>query len=752
MTAVEHGVEVNLAELRSQLTERLALMVIAFSGIAAWRALSWEPFPFVPFWLALALLGLGWSVYGLRKRHPVTAQHLMAWGLILGLVAAMAIFPPIWLPFLSLMFVFVAGMLVPRGEFTAAGVIAVAAMALNRLSGRDYPLTTLLVALALEIVLTWMIVYTLYSALAWAWTMQQRADQLLEEVREGQGKLKRTLKSLNLTNSLLSRAQRELLVARRQADAARVMKEQFAANVSHELRTPLNLILGFSELLYFSPGIYGEMQWSPKLRRAIYQIYRSSHHLLEMIDDVLNLSRFEQVGFTLNREPTPLAPLLQEAVEIAQDLFQGEAVTLQTEFAPDLPTLEIDRTRIRQVLLNLLNNAARFTEEGYVRVTARQTDDEVWIGVSDTGPGIPADELSRIFEEFYQVDRTLRRKHGGTGLGLAISKRFVEAHKGRIWVESQEGKGTTFTVALPLTSKNYLRAQHSPLDTTLLRTSLRAPLLVVEPDPAVPEMLRHYLEGYEIVQVGDPAQLMEQVVRHHPQAVICNMPLEQLSDTVRDALGMVTFIESALPSRKRVAESLSVAACLTKPVSAKQLLHEIEQLENVHEILVADYDRGFCQLVDQMLESSGQSFTVRHAYDGVEALQAMREHRPDMLLMDMALPEMDGLQVLAEMRQEQRLENIPVLLWTAGNYMEEALEHGGKRMMVWRGAGFSTMQVLQYLKAIVEVLKSNYADLSSLDEEFKALVTAAASPTARPDEAASGETPPRSENKPGPGY
>ncbi len=733
MIAAEYGIEVNLAELRCRLTSRLALLLMAASGLVAWRSLSWEPFLPAPFGLSVALLALGWGVRTLVKTHPALAQNLMAWGLVLGLIAAMLLFSSPWIPFLGLMLVFIAGMLTPAGGFITAGLVAGAAVWLKYTGVRDYPLPGLLAALATGVALAWLVVYTLYSALEWAWTMQQRANQLLEVSRDRQGELNRTLKSLDLTNTLLSRTQRELMAARRQADEARLVKEQFAANVSHELRTPLNLILGFSEMLYLSPEIYGGIQWSPRLRRAIYQIYRSSRHLLEMIDDVLNLSRFEMVGFTLNKEPTPLEPLLREAVEIAQDLFQGSPVSLQVEIEPGLPTLEVDCTRIRQVLLNLLNNAARFTTEGSVRLTARRGDGEVLISVSDTGPGIPAPELPRIFKEFYQVDRSLRRKHGGTGLGLAISKHFVEAHGGRIWVESQEGVGTTFTISLPIASGQHpLWSRPTEESQEPPHPAPSLPILVVDPDPTVADLVHRYLGKYDVVHVDDVARLADEVVLRHPRAVIRNVRPGQQVESPPISLGPVPYIECSLPSRAQVADDIAVAACLTKPVSVERLLREIERVGDVHTVLVADDDRGFCQLIAQMLEASGRPFDLGHAYDGAEALEAMRAHRPDLLILDLGMPGMDGLQVLAEMQRDKNLTDVPVLLLTASSYVEDALGRGGDRIILRRSEGLSTTQVLECLKAVVDALEPNYDGLLALGEPITPPPTGAARSERRP--------------------
>ena len=734
MTAIEQGSDVNLRELRDQLTGRLALALMVASvlliclELLVWASVYNHPFPFIPLGLFTAFLGLGWRVRTLVGRRPAWARHLLVWGLTAGLLAAIALLSEPWLPFLGLMLTFVSAMLVSGGGFASAGAVAALAAGLARADARTYPLPALLISLTAGMGLAWLTVRTLYTALAWAWNMQQRADRLLELSRDRQGELNNALRSLDVANAMLRRTQRELIAARKQEEDARLMKEQFAANISHELRTPLSLILGFSEVMYLSSEVYGDMRWSPALRQDVYQIYRSSRHLLEMIDDVLDLSRFEIVGFTLHKEPALLEPLVRDAAEIVKDFFRGRPVELGVEIAPDLPTLEIDYTRIRQVLLNLLNNAQRFTETGTVRVEAKHIGGEVVISVRDTGPGIPADELAFIFEEFYQVDRSLRRQQGGTGLGLAICKHFVEAHDGRIWVESQEGAGSTFSFALPIPEQHVpvARLQRGrPLQP--LPTGTRTPILVVDRDPAVATLIDRHIEEYEVVQVEDARQLTQEVRLHHPQVVVCNVPPGERCEyegVISDGPLPVPFIECSLPSQAWVADDLAVEACLTKPITAGQLLRMIARQPDVHDVLVVDDDRGFCQLVERMLKASDRDFNVRQAYDGKDGLLALRDQRPDLLLLDLIMPGLDGFQVLEQMWQEPELAGVPVVILTATSFAEDALEQRRGQMVISRPDGLSTVEVLRALRALVSVLEPRYDERSAPEEALTPGITA----------------------------
>jgi len=700
----------NLTDLRGQLVSRMALLLIGGSGVMMWLSLTQDPFPLAGFTLLAIFLGLGLAINMATETRPVLARHLLVWGPTVVLLVAIDIFPQPWLPFLALLPVFVNAVLISGSELVTAGLVLALAAWQGWSQGRVYPMSGLILTLAAGVAVTWLMVNTLYTTLHWTQNMKQRADRLLAEVRNHRAELSRALKSSELANSLLRRTQRELVNARKQAEQARRMKEQFAANISHELRTPLNLILGFSEMMHLSPEVYGEIRWPPTLRRDVYQIYRSSRHLIGMIDDILDLSRFEMAEFTLNKELTPVGDLLEDVGGIVTNLFRGRPVQLQVDLPPDLPALEIDRTRIRQVLLNLLNNARRFTQAGAVCLAARQTEGEVVISVSDTGPGIPADKLPHVFDEFYQVDLSLRRSHQGAGLGLAISKRFVQMHGGSIWVESQPGKGSTFFFSLPkLTS--YIPATSSS------KSDLPEPswpdgrlpsVLVVDPDSAVAAMIQRRLEGYGVQHIRQVENLAEAVSLHHPRAVICNVPPgEEVPYPDLTSLP-VPLIECSLPSQAWLADDLAVVGSLSKPIMADDLAGTLDKLGSVDDILLIDDDRGFTQLVERMLQARGNRCRLRRAYDGAEGLLVMQAQPPDLVLLDLMMPVKDGFQVLAEMKQTVELADIPVVLLTATSFAEDALEQRASRLVISRPDGLQPGEVLACLQRVIEVLEPHY--------------------------------------------
>lgn len=704
--SAQDGVRLNLKDLQQRLTTRLIFLVGCFISVTALVAFSMLPITLPLMSLSLCTLGLTILCWGIAQRLCIVARQLFVWGLTAVLAAALWTYPQPWVPFLILPLVFLAALFVRGTDLVIAICLMIYTIWLGADTQREYSIGVLLFAVTFSISVTWVGLKTLYDALRWAWEGQLYSDGLLAQSRDQQAELASVLKSLELATYQLETANQKLFVARRQTQEAQRAKEQFAANISHELRTPLNIILGFSEMMYVSPDVYGNMTWPTPLRQDVYQIYRSSRHLLAMIDDVLELSRFELARFNLNKELTEVTTLLQSSIEIVSGLFRDRPIQLVTDIEPGLPAVEIDRTRIRQVIINLVTNARNYAKAGQVCVTARAGQGEVIIGVCDTGPGIPADKLPYIFEAFYQVDTSLRREQGGAGLGLAISKQFVEAHEGRIWAESHKGSGTNVYFTLPLPEgggrTSYTRETASLEPAWRLK---RQSIVVLDPDPSVAGLLSRHLDGYDIVPLEDDEHLTEKLASQQPKIVIRNVPPGQ--DKSKGGAGeslstnpMTTYVECSLPSRSWIATDLVISACLTKPVTAEQLTHELDRLGNVHNILVIDDDRGFAQLVERIFIASQRDLNVQLAFDGREGLETMRAGRPDVVFLDLAMPVMDGRHVLEEIEHDQSLSGIPIILLTVTSDAEDALLRHGSQFLVHRPKGLRLAEVLRCLNAV----------------------------------------------------
>jgi len=232
----------------------------------------------------------------------------------------------------------------------------------------------------------------------------------------------------------------------RQLEVASQHKSQFLANMSHELRTPLNAVLGYAELM--QDGLYGQL--APETKEVLVRIQANGNHLLGLINDVLDLSKIEAGQLALSIDDYSVANVVQTVVSATESLAAAKNLPLKVDISEDLPIGQGDERRITQVLLNLIGNAIKFTDAGDVRIAVTKVNGVFAVAIADTGPGIPDAERGRIFQEFHQVDSSVTKKKGGSGLGLAIAKRIVELHGGRLWVESELGKGSTFHLELPI--------------------------------------------------------------------------------------------------------------------------------------------------------------------------------------------------------------------------------------------------------------------------------------------------------------
>ena len=328
------------------------------------------------------------------------------------------------------------------------------------------PVTAMLLPLFLQFITAltaWLSTRRLFTALEWALNMAERAQHNAEDARSHRFELQRVMQSLDIALSRLERSNRALIFAQEAAEKAYRFKSDFVANVSHELRTPLNLIVGFSEMMATAPESYGGVPLPREYRGDMLAIFRSSHHLLDLINDVLDLSQLESGRMAIHKERVHLATVIVDAVEIVRGLAEARKLALLVELPDPALVIDLDRVRIRQVLLNLFTNAMRYTDSGSVRVYTRTDGTEVTVIVEDSGRGIAPEKLSRAFEAFDRMDEEELSK--GSGLGLAVSKRFVDLHEGRMSIASEVGRGTTVSFALPLPAET----ERMPLST--LRTS-----------------------------------------------------------------------------------------------------------------------------------------------------------------------------------------------------------------------------------------------------------------------------------------
>lgn len=554
------------------------------------------------------------------------------------------------------------------------------------------------------------------DALRRAWSQAEHTARLAREVRLRQEEVNRLNKALKVSNGLLKRSIGELALAQREADEARHLKEQFATTVSHELRTPLNIILGFVEVMQRYPEVYTGALWTPALRRDVAEIQRSARYLSELVDDILDLARLQALRMPIHRERSDLGQVIEDAVTLATRLLAGDRpITISGEVPADLPALYIDRTRIRQVLLNLLANACRFTEAGSVTVRAAIGDDAVTVSVTDTGPGIPPEMLETIFEEFRQAPAPGRESvvMAGKGLGLAIARRFVQMHGGHMWVESRLGEGSTFYFSLPIQDKQVVYLPGPGVSALPRSDDLPAVVLVDEPEGEA--YLSRHLEGYTVLRAADMMQARELVLREHPCAVVVNdyrPPSGGLALPAQYSIGEgvpVPVISCALPGGHRLQAGELYDEWLVKPVDGDTLMASLRRFAGEHRVLIVDDDASFARLVRRILEAQPEGWSVEWVENGREALAVLAAGQFDVVLLDLALPGMSGRAVAQHIRDGLSDRVGSVIAVTAFQPGVEDGERQARGFVVTMSSGMTEDDILNLLRSCLTYLRPDYA-------------------------------------------
>jgi len=659
--------------------------------------------------LLVAFILLGCSLVSIWLRY-LSFRMALVW-LIGTLIVAIAcqkwIFPNSAAQYYFPVVVVVSSLLVSSvNVFFVAALAAMTLLLVARLQGADWldaqQIITPMVLTLLTASAAWIGSRQIRLALEWMQRNYKRANELLEQLRDERGSLARTLKMLEDAYIRIEKMNYALIEARSAAENARQLKGEFAANISHELRTPLNLIIGFSETMANAPETYPNVIWSPELRGDIEQIYRSSRHLSTLIDDILDLSALDarRLGFTL--QDMAIDGVIAEATALVQDLFRAKQLYLNVESEAGLPRLRIDPTRIRQVLINLLTNASRFTYAGGVTINARLIGNMVRVSVKDTGIGIEGENIPKVFEEFGQVDGSTTRKHEGTGLGVPLSKRLVESHGGQMWLESHPGAGTTFYFTLPVSPQ----AAHGLVTTQPRRQAdvpaYRRAILALQTDPLLLRLVRRHLSDYDVIEAGPSDDLSALVELHQPVALIVNA---RETDTpachVPDDLPV---IHTALAGNLSAAQSLGAQNYLIKPILREHLLDAIASLGHVvRDVLIVDDDPKVAELIARMLQSAGAGYRPVKAFGGADALARLQGEKMDLVLLDLFMPEVDGVTVLKEMKSNPALAEMPVIIVSA-QQPEVAETMRGLYVHLERAQRGSLTETLNCLRALIETL------------------------------------------------
>ena len=509
---------------------------------------------------------------------------------------------------------------------------------------------------------------------------------------------------------------REIEDKSRQLENASRYKSEFLASMSHELRTPLNAIIGYSEMLEEEAGDLGQEGFIPDLQK----IHGAGKHLLSLINNVLDLSKIEAGKMDLYLENFDVASMTQEVVATVKPLVEKNGNTLEVHYADGLGTMRADLTKLRQTLFNLLSNACKFTERGTVTLRAgrESVNGDEWISFSvrDTGIGMSPEQTSKLFQAFTQADASTTRKYGGTGLGLAISRKFCQMMGGDISVASTPGHGSTFTARLPAAvvereAASLTRAGETAA--TAPRVAEGAPtVLVIDDDLTVHDLLSRFLnkEGLRMVAARSGEEGIRLARELRPAVITLDVLMPGMDGwavlTALKAdpdLSDIPVIVLSIVDEKQMGYALGAADYLTKPIDWERLAAVLEKFECPRPpcpVLIVEDDTSLRELLRRRLQK--EQWTVIEAENGRAGLERMSEREPELILLDLMMPEMDGFQFLDEVRKHEDWRSIPVIVITAKELTPEDRQrlNGSVEKILQKGA-YSREELIREVRDLV---------------------------------------------------
>jgi len=526
---------------------------------------------------------------------------------------------------------------------------------------------------------------------------------------------------------------REIQDKGKEIELASQHKSQFLANMSHELRTPMNAIIGVSEMLLEDAQDLGHDDQVEPLSRVL----RAGRHLLALINGILDLSKIEAGKMDLDLATFAIEPLVRDVASTVGTIAEKNGNRLEVRCPSGLGVMHADEIRIRQALLNLASNAVKFTEGGLVTIAVgRESGDgggTVVFSVADTGIGMTSEQIGRLFQDFSQADSSTTRRYGGTGLGLAISRRFCRMMGGDITVESVSGEGSVFTIRLPADVRGTAavpgRSEREESGVSRNMHDAGRHILVVDDDPTVRELMVRHLtrEGFSVRTAADGTDALAQARRARPDAITLDVIMPGIDGwtvlaaikgdpTLADIPVLLVTIEE---NRKR-GYALGATEYLVKPVDRKRLVESLRSLcgAAAGRVLVVEDDDATRATIRQMLAREG--WDVTEAANGRVALERIESALPDAIVLDLMMPEMNGFEFLAHLRNHAQWRTVPVLVATAMDLTDTDLERlNGQVVQVIRKLGQSPDSLMHDLgKALAKwVTRDVHRDVEAIAGE-----------------------------------
>ncbi|ACS42239.1 putative hybrid histidine kinase; Domains: two PAS, two PAC, His KinaseA, ATPase and two REC (CheY-like) [Methylorubrum extorquens AM1] len=500
---------------------------------------------------------------------------------------------------------------------------------------------------------------------------------------------------LNIDITARKEAEAAIEHARAAAEAANLAKSQFLANMSHELRTPLSAVIGYSEMLGEELEDLGQAELLPDLRK----IESSARHLLGLINDVLDISKIEAGRLTLAAETFDVVSLIEDVTAATQSLITKKRNRFRLDFEGDLGAMHQDQSKLRQSLINLIGNAAKFSEDGEIILGVRRLReggaDWLSFSVSDTGIGLTQEQIGRLFERFSQADESTTRQFGGTGLGLAITRAFVERMGGTIGVESTFGAGATFTIRLPAelaAHEEEVEAESVAArvqEITEGEAHLHDVVLLVDDDPAARDLLQRFLEreGFRVRTANDGRAGLTLARALKPRAILLDIEMPRMDGwavlhAIRTdpEIAETPVIITSVVNEFSLAHVLGATDYMVKPIdwgALKDAMERYRPVDREGSVLVVDDDADARERVRRTLQRDG--WQVREAENGAAALESLDQVRPSLILLDLMMPVMDGFAFLGALRGRPDGDSIPVVVLTAKEITSEEKESLGRQ-------------------------------------------------------------------------